>query len=132
MSGTMQVDTALRLIDNIVYRPGWKISATDHTDRFEGSIIVRIEYPAQNTNRDQAPEYPEPIMTRFECPLVISDCDDIDLYRCIIEKILLIEAHECREYFRVGNTNWAPFHPHRVDGMRRWGKPEDDLHFGLA
>jgi len=60
----VKVKSALDLINAIVYKPGWRISATDHRDRFEGSIIVRIDYPARNSNRDQAANgYPAEIRT---------------------------------------------------------------------
>lgn len=128
----MNVESALDLVNAIIYRPGWRISATDHTNRFEGSIKVRIDYPAQNTDREEAPEYNRAIMTYATFPLIVLDCDDIGLYRKIMEAILKIEEHEAREYFRVQPTLWAPFHPHRIDGMRRWGHPDEDLQFGIA
>jgi hypothetical protein len=128
----MRVDSAVDLVNGIVYRPGWTITAKPHTARFEGAICVRIEYPAQNTDRDQAPDYPTPIQTRATFPLIVSECDDVALYRQVMDAIMEIEEHEAREYFRVEPTHWAPFHPHRVEGMNRWGNPQRDLRFGLA
>ena len=129
----MKVKSALDLINAIVYKPGWRISATDHRDRFEGSIIVRIDYPARNSNRDQAANgYPAEIRTYAKFPLIVKDCTDIDLWRKIVWKIIEIETHETREFFRVQPSLWAPFHPHRIDGMKRWGTEEIDLMFGIA
>lgn len=130
----MRVESAMELINSsLIYKPGWRISATDHTNRFEGTILVRIDYPARNSNRDQASDgYSEEINTYAIFPVTVEDCDDLSLMRHVLDKIIEIEAHEAREFLRVKPTNWAPFHPHRVGGMKAWGTPEKDLLFGVA
>ena len=130
----MEVTTALELINGLVYKPGWKVSATDHTNRFEGSIILRVDYPAQSTDRVEAREgYPTDITTYAQEPIVVAECgDETALFRCVIDVILKIEEHEAREYFRVEPTFWAPFHPHKIDGMKRWGRADADLKFGIG
>jgi hypothetical protein len=32
----------------------------------------------------------------------------------------------------VNQTGWAPFHPHRIDCIKRWGEVESDLTFGIG
>ena len=131
----MECESACRLInDLIIYEPNWKITATDHTNRFEGTIVIRIDYPARNTNRDQADGgYANPIMTYASFTIVAHECSDMtELYRQVLQRILLIHEHEAREYFRIHPTNWAPFHPHRLDGMKAWGNPASDLQFGAT
>ncbi|MFJ5532433.1 hypothetical protein [Streptomyces sp. NPDC093261] len=138
----MEIGSAIRLVEGLIYKPGWTFTATDHTNRFEGTIKVRVEYPARNSNRDQADKgYPEEITTYAEFPLMVGDCsDDRTLYRRILSAIAEIELHEAREFLRVAPTNWAPFHPHRIDGMKAWLKYRDDgmaalygdLQFGIA
>lgn len=134
----MEINSAIELVHSMEYKPGWTFTATDHTARFEGTVKVRVEYPALNSNRDQAADgYPEAIATYAEFPLVVADCNDESLYFKILESIIKIEAHEAREFLRVKPTHWAPFHPHRIDGMRRWtektGDPMvGDLQFGIA
>jgi hypothetical protein len=129
----MNVTSAIELVNNVVYKPDWKITATDHTNRFEGAVTVRIDYPARATERAEAAEgYPREIMTYAIFPMIVIDCDDVSLYRKLLSKIMEIEEHEAREFLRVLPTFWAPFHPHRVDGMRRWGHLESDLQFGIA
>ena len=131
----MRVESAVELVNHLIYKPGWNITAKDHRNRFEGAIQVRIEYPARNSNREKAAKgYPEEIPggTYAEFPVIVEDCDDTGLYRKIINKIIDIEAHEAREFLRVEPTCWAPFHPHRIDGMKRWGDVEGDLKFGIA
>ena len=135
----MDVRSAIDLIGQLTYKPGWTFTAEDHTSRFEGTITVRIDYPAYNSNRDQAEGgYAESIMTYAVFPLVVSECASVtDLVFCLLEAIGRIEMHEAREFLRVAPTMWAPFHPHRVDGMKRWsertGEPMvSDLQFGIA
>lgn len=129
----MNVSSAVRLVNELVYKPGWSFSAEDHTNRFEGSIKVRIDYPAMNSNRDRAEHgYDEEIKTYASFALIVQDCDDITLYRKLLDRIIQIEIHEAREFLRVEPTFWAPFHPHRIDGMQRWGAVENDLLFGVC
>lgn len=134
----MEISSAVSLVNSIVYKPGWTFEAEDHTNRFEGTVRVRIEYPARNSNREQAANgYTEEIVTYAVFPLVVSECNDESLYFKLLEAIVAIEKHEAREFLRVSPTLWAPFHPHRIDGMRRWhqftGDPMvSDLQFGIA
>ncbi|MBB4786020.1 hypothetical protein [Streptomyces rapamycinicus] len=135
----METASAIELVEDVIYKPGWTFTARDHTKRFESTIVVRVNYPARNSNRDQAETgYPQEITTYAEFPLVVNDYTDEDLYAALLETIMSIEEHEAREFLRVQPTNWAPFHPHRATGMRRWAarsdKPDlmDDLQFGIA
>jgi len=129
----MNVASAVRLVNELVYKPGWAFTAEDHTNRFEGSIKVRIDYPAMNSNRDRAEHgYDEEIKTYASFALIVQNCDDITLYRKLLDRIIQIEIHEAREFLRVEPTFWAPFHPHRIDGMQRWGDVESDLLFGVC
>ena len=68
--------------------------------------------------------------------------DAMDLYYGISQVIQKINDHEMREALRIKPTYWAPFHPHQIDGIRRWRKARkhakrwemqlSDLQFGLA
>lgn len=131
----MECLSACQLINELVlFEPGWKFTATDHTNRFEGTIKVRIEYPAQNTNRDQAADgYPERICTYAEFTMTVADCGESHaLYHKLFKLLMKVHEHESREYFRIRPTNYAPFHPHRIGGMERWGTTDSDLLFGVT
>lgn len=135
----MEIASAIALVDTIVYRPGWKFTARDHSKRFEGTICVRVDYVAQETAREQAAKgYPVDNTPYAEFPIIVRDLDTNGLYGEIMKMILEIESHEAREYFRVAPTFWAPFHPHRIDGMKQWAEQEatvnvrPDLQFGLS
>ncbi|MGW3917853.1 hypothetical protein ACWEBX_41425 [Streptomyces sp. NPDC005070] len=130
----MEVKSAVRLINQLVYKPGWTLEAEDNTNRFEGTVKVKFIFPAFQSERELAEEgYPSHIEGSWaEFRIVVADCDDTELYRRVLEKIMTIELHEAREFLRVPPTFWAPFHPHRVDGMKRWGDGEGDLSYGIA
>jgi hypothetical protein len=128
----MNIETAICLINGLVYKPGWTFTATDHTGRFEGTVKVRVEYPAQNSDRADAPDgYPNAIVTYAEFPIVVGDCDsDKKLYRKLLNQLMKIEEHEAREFLRTKGTYWAPFHPHQINGMKSWQSTcctDDDL-----
>ncbi|MER5302798.1 hypothetical protein ABT039_25505 [Streptomyces lasiicapitis] len=134
----METASAIKLVDEMIYKPGWEFAARDHSQRFEDTIVVHVDYPARNSNRDQADAgYPNEITTYAEFPLVVKGCTDEDLYAALLKVIMQIEEHEAREFLRVRPTGWAPFHPHRATGMRRWAARTGtgllaDLQFGIA
>lgn len=129
----MDAKSAIALVNQLIYRPGWTIEAVSLTDRFEGAICLQITYPTRIADRDQADAgYPVEMTASAKFVVLAGPCNDTELYRKVLEAILKVECHEAREFLRVHPTNWAPFHPHRSDGMARWGDPEGDLQFGVA
>lgn len=123
----MNVNSAIALVDNIVTEPGWTFEATDYSHKFENSICVKVVYVTRNANRDQAEKgYAQEVTGEAKFAIMLDECpDDIALYYKIITKACLcIKEHEVREFFRIKPTMWAPFHPHRADGMQRWGTVE--------
>jgi hypothetical protein len=139
----MDIGEAIALVDDLIYKPGWTLSAHDHSNRFEGAILVHLDYETINTNRAKAREgYPEMIKTYAEFPIIVADCpDQLTLIRRIADNLLDVEEHEMREALRVRSRDfWSPLHPHRLDGMRAWYRVQDlstaqvarDLRFGIA
>lgn len=142
----MRVETAIALIEQLVYKPGYHLSAVDHTKRFEGTVKVHLSYVAPETGRENAAKgYEEIIKTYAEFPIAVGDLSgptaNVCLYRRVLDAILEVEAHEAREALRVQPTLWAPFHPHQLDGIDVWNatttsrqRPEllRDFQFGIA
>lgn len=137
----MRVDSACRLIDMLVYKPGWEIWAENYEKRHEGALLVHIKYPANNSSREGAPEgYPEKAKPFAHFVLLVGDIQtDRELYKRLAQVLLKIEEHEMREFLRIAPTYWAPFHPHQIDGIRSWHEtpnmPEyfnNDLQFGIG
>lgn len=129
----MLVQTAIELLGQVVYKPGWKFVVEDSTKRYENSVKVTIHYPAQETGREDAKHgYPVANKPYASFTFMVGNVSDVELYRKLAKAIMEIEEHEMREYLRISPTFWAPFHPHQLDGMERWGTLHDDLRFGLA
>lgn len=131
----MRVETACTIInEQLVFAPGWEITAEPFTNRFEAALRVNVVYPACATEREEADQgYPRQITTGAKFVLYLY-CDSPEtLLRNLLEQVILpIYEHEAREMLRLKPTYWAPFHPHRTGGMEAWGKPQSDVLFGLA
>lgn len=137
----MNVKTALQLIELIDCGPGWRLEAEDHTHRYQDVIKVTVHVNAIATEREHwATECDgycnadETLDVRASFHVFVGRCNnDVDLYRCVFDNAVVpVLLHEAREMFRIKPTGWAPFHPHRRDGMERWGEPERDQAYGLA
>lgn len=127
----MDAESACQYINESIYKPGWSISARTEPN-FENTIRVRFEWSAPNYNKENAPEY-EVVSSGLNAEFLIpcrGDCDQYDVYRAVLHRILECEQHEAREAFRVGPALEAPFHPHTHKGMDRWGNTDNDLTFG--
>jgi hypothetical protein len=132
----MNVETAIHLVDSMIYKPGWYFEAEDATDRFEDAIRITVHANSFRTERylvDRDGHYTEPIDARSAFTIFCGDCNRPEdfLRRMFEEAIMPTELHEAREFFRNRHTHWAPFHPHRIDGMKRWGSPDSDKTYGL-
>lgn len=131
----MEVQSAVDIVNTqMIYVPGWEFTAEPFTDRFEAAMQVRVNYPVIRTDREvmRAGEV-VPFTATAAFPIVCDFNDMVGLARCIIDNVLVpIHLHEAREGLRFLPTFWAPFHPHRVDGMNRWGDPNGDLMFGIV
>lgn len=130
----MDVASACQMInESLVFMPGWSWRAEDFTTRHEGTVCLYVEYPGRETARSEAPYgYPEHNRPRAAMLLQVGNLSDqIALFRAVIEKFIAFWTHEARECFRVKPTFWAPFHPHKIDGMERWGDMTNDLYYGF-
>jgi hypothetical protein len=139
----MEIRTAIELIGEMVYFPGWEFAATDHSRRFEGSIAVKVTYPSVETNRVEAYAGYSVVNKPYATfPIMVHGMRAEDLYYALSIVLMKINEHEMREALRIKPSYWAPFHPHHIDGIRRWNKSRkhskqwelqlNDLQFGLA
>lgn len=129
----MLTETACQIINHgVCFMPGWKITAHDFTTRHEGCVALHVEYPGRETARSHAPEYATCNEPRAVLLLQVGNfTDDLELHRAVIGKLIEFWVHEAREFYRVLPSMWAPFHPHKIDGMERWGEPDKDLTYGF-
>jgi hypothetical protein len=124
----------------LAFAPGWTVTAEDATNRFEETICVRFVIAVPNTDREHAPEYKVPVAggARSAWPIYVGDITDpAELIGRVLDAAVENVTHELRETARLAPTWWAPFHPHRADGIRRWSErtgrhPSADYLFGLS
>ena len=131
----MLPQTAVSLVnESLMFLPGWHVKASDFTSRHEGAICVYVSYPGHESNRPEAMAgYPVTNEPRAVTVLQVGlDWELTDLFRAVLNVLIMFITHEFREFLRVRPTGWAPFHPHQIDGIARWGgNPTDDLTFGF-
>lgn len=112
----MDIDHAIEVIEQVRYKPGWKITAkrvwgSDH------DVRLVVDYLAPDSSN--APEYRETIAVDAHCVIDVSDiASDLDLLRKVLDSLIEVEIHEAREFFRYGPE--APFHPHSFEGDVGW------------
>lgn len=144
----MEVQTAVRLINSeLKFMPGWHWDAEDFTKRHEGCVKVFIGLDTVQSEREDAESsYPRKVLARGWFVLPVADVhSDAELYWRMLQMFGDVFFHEAREFVRIGETYWAPFHPHRLDGIRRWArkspkwakkfdllKDNGDLQYGIA
>lgn len=131
----MHISTAIDLLSNVVYKPGWEFEVKDHSARFENSILITMS--SDTFRADQADAhaggYLFPIRPSASFVVPVGRIhDDCDLYRAHLGMIARYDDHERREFYRVAPSYWAPFHPHTTDGMERWGNPDADIAYGTT
>jgi hypothetical protein len=129
----MLTETAVKLInDTVAFLPGWTVKAKDFTSRHEGCICLYVSYPGRESNRPEAMDgYPVQNEPRATFLLQVAELDDIGLHKAVLDRLIEFITHEFREFYRVKPSYWSPFHPHSIDGMRRWGDADRDLQFGF-
>lgn len=138
----MQVETAITLINESIYTvPGVEMKAEDYRHRFEDAICLSVNLTeARRSERELAPHYPETVPggARSKYVIQVGSIDDVaELVGRVLDSLLDTYSHELREFTRVRPTNWAPFHPHKEDGIKRWSarvkhSTERDLKFGIV
>jgi len=118
----MDNSTAVNLINNLHYMPGWSFEAFDTGGP---SIVTRATIETVNSNQDQAFRRSPERITLERNALVhpVDYATENDLTAALFTWIMEIQIHETREFLRVGKDLRAPFHPHRPEGEQAW----DDL-----
>lgn len=112
---------ACDLVNSLLIKPGWKVTAQPWQQRHESSIRLHVEFEAQDTS--YPPDYPHHMTVVGDYALMTGDCrDGYDVLRKVLGIILSIEEHEWREWLKLGEEHdyRPPFHPHTDEGMIRW------------
>lgn len=143
----MELSTAVTLINDAAFLPGWQIVAEDHTRRFGGTIKLSTVLDTVDTNRenvarddDGRPYFVHNIDggARAAFEVYVGDVQDREqLALKVVDKLTEVFRHEAREALRWGDTLDASLHPHRPEGMsaheRLTGTPLiNDYSYGTA
>lgn len=126
----MDAAVAVQKINAVHFMPGWRVRAEVVNPAplwsEDGYDIVRITAEVDTVNSDRADAlrgYPERITITPSTKASVRDVHTEDeLYAGVLAWLREVWTHEAREFFRVGPTMRAPFHPHRADGNARWDR----------
>jgi hypothetical protein len=121
----MEVSNALRIANQLIFWPGWRIRAEAAGWMGGTTITVITDIDTIDTNREYAPLYRKPRTIHDEFDVDVADLDEDGLLYAILENYKGIHEHEDREALRRGDRALeAPFHPHRPEGQLRWARQE--------
>lgn len=126
----MDITAAINYVNGLHLKPNWRVSAHQIQTMatlwgdWANSTFITVEfvYHVPNSNHDLAlAGYPEMIDAFESIEVNAATVEDIDELRAmLITKIMTIELHEWREFFREGPLMVAPYHPHRPEGNEAW------------
>ena len=126
----MDIETACIKLTRFRYKPGWSLAAVPYPN-IEGALEVTIHHPAVDSSKAcMRDDYPQQFEADRPFTIQVGDCTESEFERMIFDQIIRVETHEAREFFRDSSTGEAPFHPHTLSGMRRWGDVDGDLRYG--
>lgn len=113
-------EQALELIRSVVYKPGWNIVNL----ALSGTVISgEIVFIVQDSDKEIAPLYQRVISNARTFDIDTRRVgNEVQLLRALLLEFGWLEDHERDEFFKVrlpDGTYYAPFHPHRADGIRR-------------
>lgn len=97
------------LVDQTVYRPGWRVALSD-LDRGQGSagltlVIITRGYDSYH------PEKGQDYDVHYYFPVPPAAYDRRSWQRWLFEQYLLVERHECMEFFQIdGERPYSPSH----------------------
>ena len=102
-------DELAELVASVGYRPGWTFRL-DHIDRGQGSEGLTLDITTLGYN-SYHPERGENYRVHHYMPVPPAAFDGRSWQRWLFEQVLLVERHECAEFFTVGEVHpYAPSH----------------------
>ena len=113
------------LVGRLRYRAGWRFALAD-LDRGQGSAGLTLVITTLGTNS----YHPEETDYRVNHYMIVPAAafDERSWRRWLFEQLLLVERHECMEFFQVGDDKpFAPSHGFGQDPylVREIGTEED-------
>ena len=102
-----------RLVERLEYRPDWQIHLMADLDRGQGSRgltlrIITLGYDSYHPERGQR------YRVAHDMPVPPAAYNEQSWRRWLLEQLLLVERHECCEFFKIDGKR--PFAPHHGSG----------------
>lgn len=101
------------LVRQCKYRSGWKINLYANLDRGQGSegctlVIQTVGYDSYN------PDDGQNYRVNHYMPVPPAAYNERNWKRWLFDQLLLVERHECMEFFKIGKKR--PYAPHHGPG----------------
>lgn len=103
------------LVKNCKYRPGWRVYLYENLDRGQDSegttlVITTLGQDSYNLSHGQYGDY----RVNHYMPVPPAAYDRRSWQRWLFEQFLLVERHECMEFFMIDKKR--PYAPHHGPG----------------
>ena len=96
--GLVSVDEFRALVARLSYKPGWEVVALDGVEENVVTLRVAFTVPDASGKVDQ----PLPLRIKYPIPAgVLWHLDERQALRLVFEKVLEMEKHEAREWFKI-------------------------------
>lgn len=113
------------LVERLTYRAGWRFTLAD-LDRGQGSAGLTLVITTLGVNSYHPDE--TDYRVNHYMPVPPAAYDERSWRRWLFEQLLLVELHECMEFFQIGDERpYAPSHGFGQDPylVREIGTDED-------
>jgi len=100
------------LVKKLRYRPGWtcRLHSIDRGQASEGLTLIITTLGYDSYNPDEGQHY----RVNHYMPVPPAAYDERSWRRWLFEQFLLVERHECMEFFAIGGKR--PYAPHHGPG----------------
>jgi len=100
------------LVENLSYRPGWVVTL-ENMDRGQGSFGLTLRITTKGYD-SYNPENGENYRVHHYMLVPPASFNRQSWQRWLLEQFLLVETHECCEFFKIGKKR--PYAPHHGPG----------------
>jgi hypothetical protein len=98
------------LVAKVKYRPGWRVRLMAGLDRGQGSVGTTLVITTMGFD-SYHPESGRDYRVNHYMPVPPAAYDERSWRRWLFEQFLLVERHECMEFFQIGKRRlYAPHH----------------------
>ena len=94
----MTTEEFRRLVARVTYKPGWAVTAID--DPILGAVVIRVAFTVPDATLES--EQPLPLRIKYALPAaLLVDMDERRALAYVFERVMEMERHEAREWFKL-------------------------------